>query len=151
VQQSLDQVIAAAIGQAERHQEPQGVSLLGRVRAVPTAHDRHTGVTVNGRLRGDLHIPVVRLVQPLAEYLLTHWVQRLVTRRVTEVGERAEYPVRTLPLGVGAGTLPRAERGQQPRHDRRAANLLPQCRDLRSADRLAQHPGANLPADGGLR
>jgi hypothetical protein len=56
-------------------------------------------------------------VQPVVENLLPQRVQRLIARRIAEVGQRAEHPVRTLPLGVDGKALPGVERGQQPADD----------------------------------
>jgi hypothetical protein len=117
VQQQLDELITAIIDQAQGHQRPQRIALLGSVRAAPATHHRHTRMAVRRRLRRDFHVPVVRLVQPGVENLLPQRAQCLVTRRIAEFGERAERPVRTLPLGVGGWRLRRVERRQQPPDD----------------------------------
>ena len=96
-------------------EEPQGVSLLGGMHAVPATWDRHTGAAVGRRLRGDVRVAVVRLVQPGVENLLTQREQRFIARRVTKVGEGAEHPVCAVPLRLGAGRPHRGERASSRR------------------------------------
>ena len=100
MEESLDEIVGPAVREAQLREGVQGVALLRRTPPVSSSDLRDADAPVRGRRGLRLELAVVRGPEPSVQNLIPHCGERAVSARVSDVGERRENPVGTLPLGV---------------------------------------------------
>src|ERR1700722_1395302 len=148
--QSLRQAVAALVRQPQPRDRIERVPLLRPASAIAPLDNRNAFLAAmfrHGALRFELHVEGA--VQPTIEHLVAHREQRLITRRIANLSEHRQSPMRTPPrrIYMGLAHEPLIPSGDQRPRARRRPDFLLQFPNFLRPGIFPHNPSHNLPPD----